>query len=84
MEKRKALTVLHYEHQLGGCSDCSLRLICHGGCPMSSIWKAGFPVRKSVYTCSVEHVLLPELLLLLALDPRIARIVVEDGIVDRF
>jgi uncharacterized protein len=77
--KRDGLLAMHYKYQIGGCSDCDLRLICHGGCPMSNIWKGGLPIRKSLFTCVVEKTILPKLLMLLAEDPQIASVVMENG-----
>ena len=82
--KRDFLSTFHYDNQLGGCPDCNLRLICHGGCPMANIWKGGLPIRKSSFTCTVERTFLPRLLLMIAEDPNVAQVVMEDGKVDRF
>jgi len=82
--RKEALRILHYANQLEGCSSCNLRMICHGGCPMANIWRNGLPIRKSMFTCTVEHTLLPKLLLAIAEDPRIAKIVMEGSEIDRF
>jgi len=82
--RRKNLLKYHYDNQLGGCKICNLRLICHGGCPMANIWKGGLPIRKSEFICTVEHTLLPRLLLMIAEDPKVASIVMEDASIDRF
>lgn len=82
--KRRDLLKYHYVNQLGGCRDCNLRLICHGGCPMANIWKGGLPIRKSDFICTVEHTLLPRLLLMIAEDPKVASVVMEDATIDRF
>ncbi len=83
-EALKLLSTLHYNNQKGGCKSCNLRLICHGGCPMANIWRGGFPLRKSAYTCAVEHSLVPPLLLMLATNDRIAKVIMEDPSIDRF
>lgn len=83
-KKRKQLLTLHYKNQVGGCKSCNLRLICHGGCPMANIWRNGLPLRKSMFTCVVEKTLLPKLLLLIALNPKVAEVIVEEGSIDRF
>jgi uncharacterized protein len=83
-ERRKALLGFHADGQIGGCSTCNLKMLCHGGCPMANIWRGGLPLRKSMFTCTLEKVFLPKLLLMLAEDPRISGIVMEDGDVDRF
>jgi len=82
-ETQKFLSTLHYTNQKG-CKSCNIRLICHGGCPGANIWRGGFPLRKSSYTCTVEHSLVPPLLLLLATDDRIAKVIMEDPSIDRF
>ncbi|MBP7785716.1 radical SAM protein [Patescibacteria group bacterium] len=84
LNKKKKLEDIHFVNQLGGCSNCNLRMICHGGCPMASIWKNGFPLKKSNFTCVVQHTLIPELLLLIATDDRIAPIVIDEVDIDRF
>ncbi len=78
-EKLDYLGGLNYTNQIGGCLKCNLRLLCHGGCPMEGIWERGFPLHKSSYTCKVEHYFLPRLLLLLAENPHIANVLVNDA-----
>lgn len=73
------LNSLHYSNQLGGCNECDLRLICLGGCPMANIWENGFPVRKSQYTCIIEHEFLPKLLLMILNNKRIMDVVMENA-----
>jgi len=63
----------------GICGTCNLRLICQGGCPMANIWKTGLPPKQSVFTCAVEHALLPPLLLKLATNPRVADIILDEA-----
>lgn len=75
------LKIFDYRHQLGGCSNCELRMICLGGCPMSNIWKNGFPLRKSNFTCAVEHNLIPNLLLMMAENEAIFNIMMENPII---
>ncbi|MBU1017138.1 radical SAM protein [Patescibacteria group bacterium] len=77
-ERREKLAELHFNKYGGGCSRCNFRLLCQGGCPMANIWQSGLPVRKSAFTCSVEHELLPKLLLMLAENPHIADVIMED------
>lgn len=72
------LKKIHFKNQIGGCKICNLRLICHGGCPMANIWENGIPIRKSAFTCTVEHELLPKLLLLIAENKSIANVVIEN------
>lgn len=76
------LGTLHYTKQEGGCKDCSLRMICLGGCPMANIWRNGLPLKKSSYTCAIEHAFLPELLLMMAENPIIMDVVMENIILD--
>ncbi|MFH1900608.1 MAG: radical SAM protein [Patescibacteria group bacterium] len=83
-EKMNFLKTIHFKNQIGGCNNCNLRLICHGGCPMSNIWKGGLPIKKSNFTCIVEHTFLPNLLLMIAQDPNIAKIVTENTNIDKF
>ena len=78
VNRQQLLNSLHFSNQEGGCSKCEWRFICGGGCPMSNIWRGGYPpIRKSSFTCSVEHWLLPRLLLDIAEDPRIAEVVMD-------
>jgi len=78
--RQQRLRELHFSNQLGGCSKCEWRFICGGGCPMANIWRNGYPpLRKSLYTCSVEYWLLPRLLLAIAEEPGIADVVMEHG-----
>jgi uncharacterized protein len=72
------LKTLHYTNQEGGCRSCPYRMICLGGCPMANIWRNGLPLKKSAYTCSIEHALLPNLLLIMAENPIIMDIVMEN------
>ena len=67
---------VHYSERV--CKSCNLRLICHGGCPMFSIWEHGFPITKSTFVCTVEHELLPALLYELAVNPALANVVIDD------
>ncbi len=76
-QRVKKLQTLHPINYLGGCGKCNLSLLCLGGCPMSNIWQNGFPVRKSKYTCAIEHAFLPELLLKIAVDKRVANVILE-------
>lgn len=76
------LKTFHYTNQMGGCMECSLRMICLGGCPMANVWRNGLPLKKSTYTCAIEHALLPELLLMMAENPIIMKILMENIILD--
>ncbi len=78
--RQKALKSLHYSNQLDGCKNCNLRLICLGGCPMANIWRSGFSYKKSRFTCIVEHILIPELLIEIAENPRIADVILDEGV----
>jgi len=78
-KKLDYLATLNYTEERGGCTNCNLRLFCHGGCPMEGIWEHGFPFRKSSYTCKIEHSFLPKLLMLLAENPQLANILVNDA-----
>ncbi|NMB70509.1 radical SAM protein [candidate division WWE3 bacterium] len=77
-DKLDYLSGLNYTEELGGCLICNLRMICHGGCPMEGIWEYGFPLRKSSYNCKVAHSFLPRLLLLLAENPDLAKVLTND------
>ena len=77
--KRNLLRSLHFNNQQGGCIDCNLRLICQGGCPMANIWRSGFPYKKSGFTCAVEKFLIPKLLLGIAENPEIGKVVLDTG-----
>ena len=72
------LNNMHFRNQIGGCKICNLRLICHGGCPMANIWENGIPIKKSSFTCKIEHELIPGLLLMIAERKDIAKIVIEE------
>ena len=74
------LKSLSYKTQLGGCNNCELRMLCLGGCPMANIWRNGLPLKKSAYTCSIEHEFLPKLLLMIAKEPIIMDVVMENTI----
>lgn len=74
------LETLHYTNQKGGCKNCPYRMICLGGCPMANIWRNGLPLKKSAYTCALEHALLPDLLLMMAKNPIIMNVVMENTI----
>ena len=63
----------------GGCLKCNLLMICQGGCPMSGVWEKGLPLRKSGYTCVVEHTFLPKLLLRMAEEPKIVEVVANEA-----
>lgn len=78
-KKLKLLESLNYKNQKR-CVDCDLRFICQGGCPMANIWKSGFPPKNSLFTCSVEHRLIPFLLLEVAENPRVAKVIFNDGV----
>lgn len=71
------LSVMHTDTQLGGCAKCNLRLICRGGCPMANLWESGLPIKKSNYTCAIEHRLLPKLLLDIVEVPGVADVVLD-------
>ena len=80
LEERKFfLKELHYKNQLGGCQICNLRMFCLGGCPMANIWRNGLPLKKSEYTCTLEHSFLPNLLLKIAENPIIMEVVMEEA-----
>jgi len=72
------LATLNYTKEIGGCTECNLRLICHGGCPVEGIWEYGFPLRKSSYNCKVEHSFLPRLFKLLAENPELTNVLAVD------
>lgn len=72
------LTNLHFSNQLGGCFKCNLRMICLGGCPMTNIWENGVPVKKSEYTCKLQHEFLPKLLYKIAVDPNFMNVIMEN------
>lgn len=76
--RTKILELFHYKNQ-SKCSDCDLRLICQGGCPMANIWRSGLPIKKSSFTCAVEHKLIPMLLLKLVENPKIAEVIFNDN-----
>lgn len=78
LDKQRDLFNLNLSNQIGGCASCNLKRICRGGCPMEGIWEHGFPLRKSGYTCAVEHTLLPRLLLWMAEDPKIVSVVANE------
>jgi len=77
-DKQRELNNINLSKQIGGCASCNLKLICRGGCPMEGIWEYGFPLKKSGYTCAVEHVFLPRLLLRMAEDPKIVSVVANE------
>jgi len=62
----------------GGCLGCNLRMLCQGGCPLAGVWEKGLPVRKSTYTCTLEHYFLPRLLLMMAENPDVAAVVANN------
>lgn len=62
-----------------GCLKCNLRMICQGGCPLAGVWERGFPLRKSLYTCTLERYFLPKLLLAMAENPDIASVVTNEA-----
>jgi uncharacterized protein len=80
-DNKEFLEKLNYKNQIGGCAACDLRLICIGGCPMANIWQSGLPLKKSNFTCKVEHAFLPTILLKIAENPKIMEILMEN--VDR-
>lgn len=77
--KLDILKSLHFKNYKGGCFSCNLRYLCLGGCPMSNIWQNGFPLKKSRYTCIIEHSLLPTLLFNIATNSKIADIVLDNA-----
>jgi uncharacterized protein len=79
----RLLESLHYKNQ-EKCVKCNLRLICQGGCPMANIWRSGFPPKNSLFTCSLEHKLIPNLLLEMVDNPRIAKVIFNDNIKMKF
>jgi uncharacterized protein len=78
-DKHQGLSKIDISKQIGGCISCNLQMICRGGCPMEGIWESGFPLRKSRYTCAVEHAFLPKLLLDMAKDPKIVSVVANEA-----
>ncbi len=72
------LSNLSYNKQKGGCSNCEYRFICLGGCPMANIWQGGLPIKKSNFTCVVEHTLIPKLLSKIIENERIMQVVMEN------
>ncbi|MEK7149625.1 MAG: radical SAM protein [Patescibacteria group bacterium] len=74
----KTLQSFHYKNQ-ESCVRCNLRFICQGGCPMANIWRSGIPIRKSSFTCAVEHKLIPALLLKIVENPKIAEVVFNNN-----
>lgn len=76
-QRLATLGKLHPSNYIGGCGQCNLGLLCLGGCPMSNIWQNGFPVRKSPYTCVIEHEFLPQLLWRIATNDQVAKTVLE-------
>ncbi|MFH1648312.1 MAG: radical SAM protein [Patescibacteria group bacterium] len=77
-EKREWLSNVHFSNYAGGCPSCKYRLICAGGCPIHNIWRGGLPIRKSEFTCKVEHTLLPNLLTSMAEDAKIRSVVLDN------
>ncbi|TRZ77228.1 radical SAM protein [bacterium] len=77
-QRLNLIKTLHYSNQ-EECAKCNLRFICQGGCPMASVWRSGFPPKKSSFTCAVSHKLIPELLLKIANNPKIAKVVFNDN-----
>lgn len=71
------LKTLHFNN-CRKCSNCGLRLICGGGCPMRNLWDNGFPLRPSKYICQIEHLLIPEIFLLLMENPAYSDILFDD------
>lgn len=72
------LSKISYNEQEGGCKNCNYRLICLGGCPMANIWQGGFPIKKSNFTCTVEHVLIPKLLDKIIENDKIMNVIMEN------
>lgn len=72
------LSNLSYNEQEGGCSNCEYRFICLGGCPMANIWQGGLPIKKSNFTCVVEHTLIPKLLSKIIENDKIMKVVMEN------
>lgn len=77
-KKIENLSLLHCSKQLGGCQKCNLKLLCQGGCPMANIWSSGMPLKKSKFTCEIEHEFLPKILYMMAINQRVAKIVLND------
>ena len=77
-DKLEKLDKINYNNQKGGCSNCQYRLICLGGCPMANIWQSGLPLKKSAFTCTVEHTLLPKLLLKIIENKKIMNVIMEN------
>jgi len=77
-QRLNLIKTLHYSNQ-EECAECNLRFICQGGCPMASIWRSGFPPKKSSFTCAVSRKLIPELLLKIANNPKVAKVVFNDS-----
>ncbi len=77
-DKLEKLDKINYNNQKGGCSNCQYRLICLGGCPMANIWQNGLPLKKSAFTCTVEHTLLPKLLLKIIENKKIMNVIMEN------
>lgn len=78
-DKRSRLSLFNIDNQGDDCRNCNMRLICHGGCPMSNLWKSGLPYGKSKFTCMVERELLPKLLLLMAENESVTKIVLDNA-----
>jgi len=73
------LNKLHPDNYMGGCKECNLKMICLGGCPMSNIWENGIPIKKSKYTCELQHEFLPKLLFKIATNPKVMDVIMENA-----
>lgn len=80
-DKRRFLDRLHWRNY-PNCSNCNLKLICGGGCPMQGGWDNDNLLIPSEYTCLAHQMLLPKIFALVFEDPRVVDIVFDNHTVD--
>ncbi|MCX6713466.1 MAG: SPASM domain-containing protein [Candidatus Vogelbacteria bacterium] len=82
-EKRNSLDRLHWRN-FTGCPECSLKLICGGGCPMQGGWDHGDLFKPSTYICMAHKLLLPRLFKLMFDKPQAINVLFDNHTVTNF
>jgi len=66
-EKLNQLKKFHFSNS-PQCINCSLRLMCKGGCPMRNLWIMTNGKSQHLYSCSITRRILPKVLKLISED----------------
>lgn len=73
---------LHWRNYLG-CTECNLKLICGGGCPMQGGWDHNDLLTPSSYSCQIHKMLVPRLFAMVFDNPRTVDVLFDNCVVSR-